>query len=225
MLFGLPEDAPHLEEALTHPSFANEAKDARHNQRLEFFGDAVLSLCVSELLMERFPEAREGELTRMRAQVINGEWLASWAREVGVAGSLRVGRGASSAGLSANGGALADAVEALLGATYLDAGLDAARDACRRIIAPALDAFERGTEADAKSQLQELVQSDGGDAPTYSIVDRGGPPHDPWFEAEVVVRGRGVARGRGRSKRLAERAAAEAALAARSWCLPLEGRP
>src|SRR3954462_12894854 len=98
-LLGLPGTAPHLEEALTHPSLANEQRNSRHNQRLEFLGDSVLGFCVSELLCLRFPAADEGALTRMRAQLVNAEALAAWARKEEIAPELRLGRGAGSAGL------------------------------------------------------------------------------------------------------------------------------
>src|SRR5450432_3016424 len=130
-LLGLPADAPHLEEALTHPSFANEQRSTRHNQRLEFLGDSVLGFCVSELLCARFPEADEGTLTRMRAQLVNAEALAAWARKEQLADVLRLGRGAGAAGLRDSTNVLADAVEALIAAVYLDLGLEAARASSR----------------------------------------------------------------------------------------------
>ena len=228
-LFGLAPDAPHLDEALTHPSYANEIRTAQHNQRLEFFGDAVLGLCTSELLMERFPDADEGKLTRMRAKLINGEALAQWARAQDLSGALRLGRGALASGLAESENVLADAVEALLAATYLDRGLDAAREACRVIVGDQLEAFEKGASADPKSELQERVQALGRDAPTYAVVESGGPAHAPWFVVAVSVGAERVAEGRGRSKRLAERAAAEAALTSDGWDegseVPLGGDP
>src|SRR5262245_10337329 len=133
-VLGLPVDAPHLEEALTHPSYANERRSRRHNQRLEFLGDAVLGFCVSELLVARYPDADEGTLTRLRAQLVNAEALASWARKNGLADELRLGRGADASGLRSSTNVLADAVEALLAAVYLDAGLDQARKLCERIV-------------------------------------------------------------------------------------------
>jgi len=211
-LLGLPADAPHLEEALTHPSFANEQRSTRHNQRLEFLGDSVLGFCVSELLCARFPEADEGALTRMRAQLVNAEALAAWARKEELAQVLRLGRGAGAAGLRDSTNVLADAVEALIAAVYLDLGLEAARASCARIVEAELLALERDGTRDPKSELQERLQAIGGEAPTYELLEAGGPAHERWFKVGVRQGGRQLAEGAGRSKRAAERAAASVAL-------------
>jgi ribonuclease-3 len=211
-LFGLPVEAPHLEEALTHPSFANEQRSTPHNQRLEFLGDSVLGFCVSELLCARFPEADEGALTRMRAQLVNAEALAGWARKEELAQVLRLGRGAGAAGLRESTNVLADAVEALIAAVYLDIGLQAARVACERIVADELLALERDGTRDPKSELQEKLQAIGGEAPTYELIEAGGPAHQRWFKVGVRQGNRRLAEGSGRSKRAAERAAASEAL-------------
>jgi ribonuclease-3 len=168
-LLGLSLDAPHLDEALTHPSYANERRSARHNQRLEFLGDAVLGLCVSELLCARFPEADEGALTRMRAHLVNAEALAGWARSVGLAEMLRLGRGAGAAGLRDSTNVLADAVEALIAAAYLDRGIETARNICARVVEAELAVLERTGARDPKSELQERLQAIGGEAPTYDL--------------------------------------------------------
>jgi ribonuclease-3 len=211
-LFGLPADAPHLEEALTHPSFANEQRSAAHNQRLEFLGDSVLGFCVSELLCARFPEADEGVLTRMRAQLVNAEALAGWARKEDLAQVLRLGRGAGAAGLRDSTNVLADAVEALIAAVYLDIGLEAARVVCERIVTDELILLERDGTRDPKSELQERLQAIGGEAPTYELIETGGPAHQRWFKVGVRQGERRLAEGSGRSKRAAERAAASEAL-------------
>jgi ribonuclease III len=211
-LFGLPADAPHLEEALTHPSFANEQRSAAHNQRLEFLGDSVLGFCVSELLCARFPEADEGVLTRMRAQLVNAEALAGWARKEDLAQGLRLGRGAGAAGLRDSTNVLADAVEALIAAVYLDIGLEAARVVCERIVTDELVLLERDGTRDPKSELQERLQAIGGEAPTYELIETGGPAHQRWFKVGVRQGERRLAEGSGRSKRAAERAAASEAL-------------
>jgi len=211
-LLGLPPDAPHLEEALTHPSFANEQRSTRHNQRLEFLGDSVLGFCVSELLCARFPDADEGALTRMRAQLVNAEALAAWARRAQLAPALKLGRGAGAAGLRDSTNVLADAVEALIAAVYLDLGLEAARASCARIVEGELLALERDGTRDPKSELQERLQSIGGEAPTYELLEAGGPAHERWFKVGVKQGGRQLAEGSGRSKRAAERAAASVAL-------------
>ncbi len=211
-IFSLSADAPALLRALTHPSFANELDGEGDNQRLEFLGDAVLGLCVSELLVERFPAADEGALSRMRAKLVNADALATWARDNHIPASLRLGRGAMAGGLADSTNVLADAVEALIAASYLESGLDAARRACRLIAERSIDALSI-VERDPKSELQERVQAGGAEAPTYVVVDSGGPSHERWFEVSVQFQGADVARGRGRSKRLAERCAAEEALA------------
>ena len=211
-MLGLPEGAAHLEEALTHPSFANEQRSARHNQRLEFLGDSVLGFCVSELLCARFPESDEGALTRMRAQLVNAEALAAWARKEALAEVLRLGRGAGAAGLRESTNVLADAVEALIAAVYLDVGLEAARVACERIVSDELQALESDGTRDPKSELQERLQAIGGEAPTYELIETGGPAHQRWFKVGVRQGDRRLAEGSGRSKRAAERAAATEAL-------------
>ena len=216
-LLGLPLDAPHLDEALTHPSFANEQRTSRHNQRLEFLGDSVLGFCVSELLCARFAGADEGALTRMRSQLVNAEALAAWARKEELAQVLHLGRGASAAGLRDSTNVLADAVEALIAAVYLDVGLEAARVACARIVADELQALESDGTRDPKSELQERVQALRFPPPTYRVVERLGPAHETEFVVEVVARGVVLGSGRGRSRRAAETAAARVALDEGSW--------
>lgn len=211
---GLPKSLPHLEEALTHPSFSNEQRPGRRvdNQRLEFLGDAVLGLCVSEILMDRFPAAKEGELSIMRAALVNTDALAAWARSANVGAALRVGRGADAAGERDQKNVLADAVEALVAAVYLSRGPDGARKLVEDVVREPLKEAERLASRDPKSLLQELVQGKGLPAPVYRVRASRGPQHDPVFEVEVVVDGQPLGVGEGRSKRLAERAAAQAAL-------------
>lgn len=211
-LFGLASDAPHLVQAITHPSYANERREADDNQRLEFLGDAVLGFCVSELIYHRFPDADEGTLTRLRAQLVNAEALADWARVVGVPEALRLGRGAGGSGLRQSTNVLADAVEALIAASFLDAGLERARQVCEQIVAFRMEAFEAVGARDAKSELQERLQAQGQLPPVYELVDSGGPAHERWFRVRVRIGERVLGEGVGRSKRAAERGAAQAAL-------------
>jgi ribonuclease-3 len=215
-LLGLSSSSSLLEVALTHPSYANEARDARHYQRLEFLGDAVLGLCASELLYQRFPGADEGSLTRMRARLVNADALAAWARESNIGEALRLGRGAEANKLRDSTNVLADLVEALVAVAYLDSGIEGARHACNVVLEPALALLEADSGRDPKSELQERVQKAGGATPTYEVLASGGSSHDPWFLVGVEVGGATLGQGRGRSKRLAERAAAAAALAALS---------
>lgn len=209
-LIGLDGAAPRLEEALTHPSYSNERRELSDNQRLEFLGDAVLGFCVGELLFVSRPDANEGTLTRLRAQLVSAEALAHWGRAHQLSRALRLGRGAEAAGLADATNVLADAVEALVAAVFLERGLDAARQLCRSIALPALQ--EIGPELDPKSELQERLQASSGVAPSYELVETGGPPHDRWFRVQVQHQGRLLGEGQGKSKRAAERAAAAAAL-------------
>jgi ribonuclease-3 len=217
-LLGLRADLPHLEEALTHPSFSNEQKKGSRadNQRLEFLGDAVLGLCVSEILMAKFPSAREGELSLMRASLVNTEALAAWARSVDIGAALRLGRGADAAGERAQKNVLADAVEALVGAVYLDGGIEEARRITALVVAEPLERFLTGPPLgrDPKSELQERVQAEGGPSPRYRIVGTEGPDHNRLFVAVVEVGSEVLGTGAGRSKKLAEQEAARKALEA-----------
>jgi ribonuclease-3 len=221
-LLGLSASSPLLEVALTHPSYANEARDARHYQRLEFLGDAVLGLCASDLLFERFPTADEGSLTRMRARLVNADALAAWARDSKIGDALRLGRGAEANKLRDSTNVLADLVEALVAVAYLDSGIEGARHACKVVLEPAIAALEADSGRDPKSELQERVQKTGGATPTYEVLASGGSSHAPWFLVGVEVGGVVLGEGRGKSKRHAERAAAAAALVVLSGAAPSE---
>jgi ribonuclease-3 len=208
---GLEPAPARLLEALTHPSWSNERVGAPDNQRLEFLGDAVLGLCVSELLMERFPGADEGELSRMRSTLVSTEALAAFAREVGLGGCLRLGRGARELGEATKDSVLADALEALVGVTFAERGIDAARGAVLAIVGAHLDGL-RPEGRDPKSELQERVQALGRGTPRYRVVVAEGPSHAPRFEVEVEVDGEVLGRGDGTSKKRAESQAAREAL-------------
>ena len=200
-----------FDEALTHPSFANETP-APNNQRLEFLGDAVLGLCVSELLAMEHPVANEGQLTRMRSSLVNGESLAAWGRAVGIGQALYFGRGARLGPEREQLNVLADAVEALIAAVYVARGLEGARALVKEIVGDRLFAVDVLDSLDPKSELQEIAQARGRGAPAYRVVATRGSRHEPTFEVECVVGEEVAGRGEGRSKRLAERAAATAAL-------------
>ena len=218
-IFALPADAPLLTQALTHPSYANENRETSDNQRLEFLGDAVLGLCITELLYARFPEADEGSLTLLRAQLVNTEWLAEWGRRVGLSDALRLGRGALVSGLQASTNVVADAVEACVAATFLESGLDGARRVCLQIVESALDLMAENSQQDPKSELQQVVQSLGIGLPLYEVIATSGPAHQRWFDVRVGVAGHWLAQGKGRSKRAAERAAAACLLEQRNTLL------
>jgi ribonuclease-3 len=208
-----PGPLPRFEEALTHPSFANEV-DAPDNQRLEFLGDAVLGLCVAESLVRMDPLADEGKLTRMRAALVNSQALAAWARSVDLGQCMAFGRGANLSSERQRTNVLADATEALVAAVYEERGLGGARSLVADMVRESLAQIERLDVRDPKSELQERVQAAGHPAPTYRLVETRGLPHDPRFVVDVIVADAAIARGEGSSKRVAERAAATAALAA-----------
>ncbi len=222
-LFGLDAESPVLREALTHPSFANERRISTHNQRLEYLGDAVLELCCSEELFRRFPEADEGELTRRRAQLVNADALAAFARTSGVAQALRLGKGAEANGLRDSTNVLADAVEALIAAAYLESGLEAAQAVCRTVMDSGMIQQDGGQGKDPKTTLQESSQALGHSAPSYDVLESGGPAHERWFRVQVSVGEVVLAEGFGRSKRAAERDAASLALKQGLEALQREG--
>ncbi len=206
-----PGEIPRFSEALTHPSFANESR-AADNQRLEFLGDAVLGLCVSELLSTNFPNANEGALTRMRSALVNAEALARWARVIDLGTAIQVGRGAKASNEREQTNVLADAVEAIVAAVYEARGIDAARALVHAIVEEPLSTSDYLGDRDPKSDLQERIQAAGMTAPIYRVIETRGPAHDPLFVVAVTVGTSELAHGEGKSKRLAERAAAALAL-------------
>ncbi len=221
--FGLKSDSPTFLLALTHPSYAHEQGEPGDNQRLEFLGDAILDFCISEFLFQRFADADEGVLTRTRAQLVSAKALAAFGRKIGVSGALRLGRGARSDGLQESTNVVADAVEALIAAAYLDHGLEPARAICIDVAEFGLSRQARAGGRDPKSELQERVQARGHQPPSYRVLSREGPAHDTLFEVEVQVGARIVGRGRGRSRRAAEQSAATEALQARAYELDPAG--
>jgi ribonuclease III len=205
-------EIPRFDEALTHPSYANESS-APDNQRLEFLGDAVLGLCVSELLSRERPDADEGALTRMRSGLVNAEALALWARQERIGEAIALGKGARAGSEREQTNVLADAVEALVASVYEAHGIDGARKLVEHVVRVPMQEAARLGSRDPKSLLQEQVQARGLPAPTYRVRGVRGPQHDPTFEVEVIVGDEVAGLGEGRSKRVAERAAATNALA------------
>lgn len=203
-----------LKDALTHRSFANEHPErAPHdNERLEFLGDAVLTLSASALLWEQFPHATEGELTRRRADLVCEASLASIARELEIGSALRLGRGEDRSGGRNKPRLLCGALEACIAAVYLDGGIARAMEVVRRLLQPALQAPLLG-QRDGKTRVQELVQALGEGTPRYLVVGTTGPDHARQFEVSCVSNVRELGRGVGRSKYEAEQSAARAALA------------
>jgi ribonuclease-3 len=204
-----------LEEAMTHRSFLNEAGDkaARDNERLEFFGDAVIDFFISGLLLERFPECREGELTRIRAALVAEESLALLARQIGLGRYLRLGRGEDKSGGREKRSLLADAYEALLAAVYLDGGAEPARRLVSEHFIPFMTGPVIGPAGrDYKTEFQELAQAERGMTPRYVLKDASGPDHDRLFVIQVLVGEECLGEGAGRSKKEAEQAAAKAGI-------------
>lgn len=203
-------------QALTHRSYVNEAgdKSVKDNERLEFFGDSVIDFFLSELLYRRFPESREGELTRIRASLVDEESLARLAIGLGLGRYLRLGRGEEKSGGRGKKSILADAYEALVAALYLDGGSEAARAMLEAHFSPLMERYACGMHSrDFKTEFQELAQAQNGATPRYLLTDASGPDHDRIFTVEVLVGEERFGEGSGRSKKEAEQAAARQGLA------------
>jgi ribonuclease-3 len=197
--------------ALTHRSFAFEQGVQPTNERLEFLGDAVLGLVITDLAYRSFPHLSEGELAKLRASVVNMSVLAEVAVGLGLGEAVLLGKGEQLSGGRQKASILADAMEAVLGAVYLDHGLDEAAEIIRRLFWPRMEAYARGEgDRDYKTSLQELAAQDFGRIPDYRVVERG-PDHQKEFTATVYVGGREFGSGIGRSKKEAEQQAAREA--------------
>ncbi|MFM9141433.1 MAG: ribonuclease III [Actinomycetota bacterium] len=200
-----------LKLALTHRSYAYEFGGLPTNERLEFLGDSVLGLVVTEELYERFPDLDESRLSPLRSGVVNMRALASIARSLELGSALLIGKGEELTGGRDKNSILADAFEALVGAIYLDLGFEA----CRKVILNLMnevieEAITRGSGLDGKTALQELVAAAGWPAPEYRVTESG-PDHDKSFEAVAIVNGSAYKSGSGKSKREAEQEAARLA--------------
>jgi ribonuclease-3 len=203
------------EAALTHKSWLNEAPGTGRtdNERLEFLGDAVLALVVSDLLMRRFPDRAEGDLSKTRAVIVSETGLAKTAQAIGLGQWIFLGRGEDQAGGRAKSSILSDALEALMGAIFLDSGLSAARQVAERLFGEALKDVDTQTRHDYKSRLQERSQALLQATPEYRVVGQEGPDHDKRFSVAISLAGREYGRAVGRSKKEAEQSAAALALA------------
>ena len=203
-----------LTEALTHRSYLNENKTATaHNERLEFLGDAVLELAVSEHLFQAFPLKPEGDLTAYRASLVKTSTLSQVAHSLGLGQILRLSKGEELSGGRTNNSLLANTFEAVIGAIYLDSGYSTVKDFLATHLFPRLeDIIDKGLYKDHKSALQELVQSRGSASPEYQVIKEIGPDHDKEFTITVAVNGQDIATGAGKSKQNAQQAAARKAL-------------
>ena len=213
-----------LRTALTHGSVSYEGQHGQaDNQRLEFLGDAVLQLALSEMLYRRLAQAHEGILTQLRAQLVSAKGLARVARRLQLGGFLIMGRGEEANGGRERDSNLADALEAIAGAVYLDAGMDAVQAFVRRHFLADLEALGGNpNEQNPKGQLQELLQALGPQAPTYQVIGESGPDHAKSFETLVQWNGWSLGRGLGRSKKEAEVEAARQALRSQELASLLE---
>ncbi len=203
-----------LETALVHPSYCQERDQVEHNQRLEFLGDAVLDFLVAEYLYNSFPTHAEGELTRIRASLVCERGLYELAQRIELGRYLILGRGEEKSGGRQRKSILADAVEAILGAIYLDQGLDAARDFIIKHYADKIEEAALGDCQDYKSRLQETVQAHYRDNVKYRVLSEDGPPHNKNFEIGVFFQEHMLGSGWGRSKKEGEQKAAQQAIEA-----------
>jgi ribonuclease-3 len=208
-----------LTEALTHPSVGHEAKrDQPSNQRLEFLGDAVLQLVITERLFRHFDEEAEGHLTKLRARLVSRDTLRTYALNLGLGAHLIMGRGEEASGGRERPSTLGDAFEALIGAIYLDSGLEEARTfILEQAKADLAQIAEAPVDINPKGELQELLQRISPNSPVYEVISQSGPEHEKFFVVEARWEGTVLGKGSGRNKKQAETAAAEEALKLRLW--------
>jgi ribonuclease-3 len=214
-IIGYPFRQPSLlEQALTHPSLPYETQTRQtDNQRLEFLGDSVLQLILTNELFQLFPTAPEGILTKLRSRLVSRKALSTYAKRIGLGAHLRIGKGEESSGGRDRASSLSDAFEALVGAIYLDAGFEGARPVILHLLEADLrEISAEPVEHNPKGQLQELLQAHSNLSPRYSIIREDGPDHAKLFESKVEWKGRLLGTGAGNSKKEAETAAARAAL-------------
>lgn len=209
------KDISFLSEALQHSSYVNEQRDPalQDNERLELLGDAVLDLVITHILMNQFPETREGDLSRMRATIVNESQLATVAQRLNLGHHLLLGKGEALSHGQQKSSILADALEALVAAVYLDGGLQAAFAVIERQFSQSISQVgERLAAEDFKSRLQEYVQVQFKTVPDYKVVAESGPDHDKTFEVSLSIGTFLTTHGTGKSKKAAEQAAARVAL-------------
>ena len=202
-----------LQNALTHSSYANERwhNSLKSNERLEFLGDSILGMVVAEYLYKNFPDRPEGELTRMRADMVCEKTLASVAARINLGHHLMLGNGEEQGGGRSRDSILADAVESVIAASFLDGGMAAARSFIEKFILVEVP-VRKMHNADYKTALQELIQQKKNQTISYALVGESGPDHDKRFEVEVSLNGRVIGTGTGSSKKRAEQMAAQSAL-------------
>lgn len=207
-------DVSVLKEAFTHSSYANDHRrnEDKNLERLEFLGDAVIELCTSEYLFEKFPELPEGQLTRMRAASVRAESLAQLAQECGLPQFILLGKGEEMMSGRKRPALLCDVFEAFTGAIFYDQGFEKARDFLSQVMFPKIDNDDFSHGMDFKTALQELMQQNGEVQIVYEVVETRGPDHQREFVVEVSIEGDSYGKGHGKSKKQAEQQAAKVAL-------------
>ncbi len=209
------KDLALLKKSLSHKSYSNEKRLTRldHNERLEYLGDAVLELCISDLLMHGFPDAQEGEMSKVRASLVNETALSEVAKKIQLGKYLFLGKGEEQGQGREKNSLVSDAFEALIGAIYLDGGFQHAFRFVKKLFLPEI---ERSTKEDInrdyKTKLQEEAQNRFREAPDYRLVDQQGPDHDKVFHVDLYIGGEKFSAGQGKSKKQAEQMAAMKAL-------------
>ncbi|WP_048801002.1 ribonuclease III [Streptococcus constellatus] len=200
-----------LETAFTHTSYANEHRllNISHNERLEFLGDAVLQLLISEYLYKKYPKKPEGDLSKLRSTIVREESLAGFSRDCQFDQFIKLGRGEEKSGGRNRDTILGDLFEAFLGALLLDKDVEAVKKFLYRIMIPKVEAGDFEQVIDYKTKLQELLQVNGDVDIVYQVISESGPAHAKEFDVSVSVDGRVVGQGQGRSKKLAEQEAAK----------------
>lgn len=208
----------YLKEALTHSSYANEGnRRLKSNERMEFLGDSVLSLVSGQYLFEKYPDMPEGELTKLKASLVCTESLMRFAKQIDLGNYLFLGKGELMTGGAERPSILEDAFESLIAAVYLDGGLEKAREFVIGFLKPAIDNHKINFK-DYKTILQEVVQQNPDQSVNYVFVGSSGPEHNKVFEAEVHLNSNVIGRGKGKSKKSAEQAAAREALILMGIC-------
>lgn len=209
-------DVDLLEQAFTHSSYVNEHRylQLEDNERLEFLGDAVLELLVSKFLYDTFPEVPEGKLTKMRSRMVREDSLSKFAQQCGFDAFIKLGRGEEASGGRKRPSLLCDLFESFLGALYLDQGLIPVRHFLEMVVFPKVEAGVFSHEMDHKTKLQEVLQKDGDVKIEYRLIEETGPAHERIFATEVWCQEKLLGSGQGKSKKLAEQAAAKNALTA-----------
>lgn len=203
-----------LETAFTHTSYANEHRllNISHNERLEFLGDAVLQLIISDYLFKKYPKKPEGDLSKMRSAIVREESLAGFSKDCHFEQFIKLGNGEEKTGGRKRATILGDLFEAFLGALMLDAGLETVKSFLHQVVIPKVERGDYARVIDYKTDLQELLQVKGDIKIAYEVIKETGPAHNKYFEVSILVEGKAISQGAGKSKKIAEQNAAKNAL-------------